>query len=199
MEPDGSLPHSQVSNTYPYPKPDQSSPCPPSHPTSWKSILILSSHLHLRLPGGLLPSGFPIKALYTPLLSPIRATWPAHLILLDFSTRKILGEECKSLSSSLFSFSQFPFYLVSLTHKYSPKRPILKQPHPTFLSQYKRPSFTPAQKNRQNYNFVHLNLYVCGQQTVRHKILHRLIASTPRLQLAPNFFLNRILICYSCS
>ena len=36
------------------------------HPTSWRSILILSTHLRLGLPSGLLPSGFLIKTLYTP-------------------------------------------------------------------------------------------------------------------------------------
>ena len=36
------------------------------HPTSWSSILILSTHLRLGLPSGLLPSSFPSKTLYIP-------------------------------------------------------------------------------------------------------------------------------------
>jgi hypothetical protein len=85
MEPEGLLPQSQVPATCPYPEPARSSPQSP-HRTSWRSILILSSHLRLGLPSGLVPSGFSIKNLYKTLLSPIHATCPTRLVLLDFIT-----------------------------------------------------------------------------------------------------------------
>jgi len=62
-----------------------------------KIHLNIFSHLRLGLPSGLLPSGFPTKTLYTPHL-PHTGYNPAHLIILYFITRTILGEEFGSLS-----------------------------------------------------------------------------------------------------
>jgi hypothetical protein len=62
---------------------------------SYLSNLILSTHLRQGLPSGLLPSGFSTNILYAIVFSPIRATWPTHLILLDFIVLIIIGEEYK--------------------------------------------------------------------------------------------------------
>ena len=53
------------------------------------------------------PSGLLTKALYAPLLSPIRATCPAHLILLALITR-IRFHEYRLWSSSSCNFRQSP-------------------------------------------------------------------------------------------
>jgi len=50
-----------------------------THPTSWRSVLILSTHLRLCLPICLFSSGFPTKTLFTPLLTHTRRMpTPSH-------------------------------------------------------------------------------------------------------------------------
>ena len=68
----------------------------PSHPISWRSIVILYSHLCLGLPSGFFPSSFPTKTLNTPPFSPILATCPTHFIVLYLIIWTILGEEYSS-------------------------------------------------------------------------------------------------------
>jgi hypothetical protein len=63
---------------------------------------MLYSHLRLGLSIGLFPSGFRNKTLHTPLHHP-RCMSP-HLILLDFINCAVVGEDYRSLSSSLWSF-----------------------------------------------------------------------------------------------
>ena len=84
----------------------------PPRSTSWRSILILSSHLRLGISSFLFSPCLPTITLCKPLLSPIRATCPAHLILLDLIARTILGvityrmEQNPSWQANRFSASQ---------------------------------------------------------------------------------------------
>jgi hypothetical protein len=103
MELEGSLPHSQVPATSPYPEPDQSfTDLHISLPQDYHPIYALVSQV-VSFPQVSQPK--PSIHLFSP---PIHATCPAHLILLDFITRKIFGEQYRSLSSSIRSFLYSP-------------------------------------------------------------------------------------------
>jgi hypothetical protein len=105
MEPEGSLPHSQV----PLYGPILSNIDPIHALTSH----VLKIHLNITLPSttGSFPQVSPLKPCFIPLLSPIRATCPAHFIFLYLITRKTLGEGYRSFSSSLCSNMKFSIYL----------------------------------------------------------------------------------------
>jgi len=64
---------------FPYPEPDQTSPCP--HRTYWRLILILFSHLYLGLTSGITSSGFHHQNRICTSLHQYSATTPAHLFL----------------------------------------------------------------------------------------------------------------------
>ena len=82
--------------------------------TSWRFILMLASNLRLGLRSGFFSLKFPHQnPVYSSPL-PIRTICPAHLILLDFITRTILGEEFRSFSSWLCSFFNSPVTLSLL-------------------------------------------------------------------------------------
>jgi hypothetical protein len=89
-EPECSSPHSQQFAISPYPEPIVSTPHPQS--ISPRSTLIPSSHLCLGLPSCLFPSGFSTKTLYVLLSSPMRATFPDHLVPLDLICPTIFGD-----------------------------------------------------------------------------------------------------------
>jgi len=106
VETEGSLPHLQAPANCLFPEPDQSSTCP--------HIRIPEIHLIIILPS--MPefskrsAPFRCKHQHSVCTSPLseRATCSIHLILLDFINRIILGENYRSLSSSLCIFLYNP-------------------------------------------------------------------------------------------
>lgn len=73
----------------------------PSDSSSLRLVLILYSHLRLNLLTGLFPLGFPTRMPYILLISSMRSTFPAHLILLHQIILIICGDDFKlSLSTS---------------------------------------------------------------------------------------------------
>ena len=104
MEPEGSLPHSQVPATCLYPEPARFSPYPHIALKIHLNIILQPTRGSSKWSLSLVSPPKPCIHLYSPTL---RVTCPTHLIL-DLITRIIFGEQYRSLSNSLCSFLHSP-------------------------------------------------------------------------------------------
>jgi hypothetical protein len=112
----------------------------PPHPTSWRFILILSSHLCLGFPVVSFPQVSPPKpctglshTCYMPHPSDSSQFYHLHNSGCGVQIMKVL----------IMRFSPLSLYLVPLRPKYSSQHPILKCPQSMYLPQCQRPTLTP--------------------------------------------------------
>jgi len=85
-----------------------------SHTNSLSSVLILSFHMRLGLPSGFFPSRLPTNFLHDILISPMRATFLVHFILLYLITLITVSEAYKTWNSFLH-----PYVASSLSLSFS--------------------------------------------------------------------------------
>jgi hypothetical protein len=129
------------------------------HPTSPRSIPILSTHLHLSLLSDLFPLAFP-PITYIHFFSPpfMLHAPPIHPPRLDYSNYNWRTVQITKLL--ITHLSPLSHHLIPIGPKYPPQHPVLKQPPSMFLPQCQRPSFTLIQNYGQNYSPVDSNFYV---------------------------------------
>ena len=164
MEPESSLPHSQVPATCPYPGEVRNIKSMPPHPT----ILLFenpfsyhpSTHRSLKWSVPIsTPHHNPVCTSIVPYMCYILR--PSHSSRVDHPNN--ICWEVQIIKFLLMLPSSFPLYLAPLRFKYLPEHSILEQTQPMFLPQYERPSFILIQKKkRKNYNPLYLDIYIFG-------------------------------------
>jgi len=146
MEPEDSLPHSQVPATCPYPEPARSSPYP--------YIPLLKIHLNIILPSTpgsrkwslslIFPHQNPVYP--SPLSHTRYMPLPSHSYRFDYPNNTGRGVEIIKLL--IMQLPPLPCYLVPLRPKCSPQHPILKHSQPA-LPRCQRPSVTSLIKRSE--------------------------------------------------
>jgi hypothetical protein len=139
-------------------------------------------------PNYLFPLGFPTKTPYTTLLSSIRATCQAHLILLYIITRKNLVSNTDHLA---IKFSRLPCYVAP---DFLVRTLFLNMISLLTSLNFCNRDFTPL-KYVSKMTVPKLSLNFCLTNG-RQEIMHRIIASIHSSKTALNFFLSTIVICY---
>ena len=167
-------------------------PMPP-HPTSWRSILILSSHLRLGLPSGLFPSVSPPKpACTSPLPSTCYMPRPSHSS--RFYDPHIIGWEVQIIKFFTMYSSPFPLLPRNSQAQLFLSAPYFRAHSAYIPLQCQRPSVKPIQNDRKGIYFWTVN-----RMTNKQTILHRMTASCPSVQPACTFWMNAIFIWQDCS
>jgi len=118
----------------------------PSHPITFRSTLILSSHLRLGLPIGVFSSGFPTKILYAfltshPYYMPRSSDPPS------FHHPSDIWWSVQVMKLLIVLPVPASCHFLPFRTKYSPQHPVIKHPHSMIFLQCERPSFTPIQNN----------------------------------------------------
>jgi len=137
------------------------------HLTPCRSILILSTHLHLGLPSGLLHYGFPTKTLYTPYPHPYA---PHAQPISFFSILSPAQYWLRSTShlSPRYAISTIPPLPRAPKSKYFPQHPVLKHPHPPFL---------PRTADNATVTIVpNVKVKVTARHSIYYLNLHELLA-----------------------